>query len=155
MLLSNLLDSTSNKSLFLSITSTQVSVRNNALFGSISPFQVVFIIRGIGYRAILINKMESNDFQLKEFFSVRYLLIRVGFSYSVYLPIPDYIGIKVSKKERKLVIYGFSNDQVATFSHLVYSLRVPSVYTGRGIRYKGCLPRRKLGKKDIRKGRFF
>jgi large subunit ribosomal protein L6 len=94
-------------------------------------------------------------FQPKEFFSARYLLIRVGYSYSVYLPVPNYVGIKISKKDRKLVMYSHSVEQVTTFAQCIYSLRSPSVYTGRGIRYKGCLPRRKLGKKDIRKGRFF
>jgi large subunit ribosomal protein L6 len=79
----------------------------------------------------------------------------VGYSYSVYLPVPNYIGIKVGKKERKLIIYGFSKDQVATFARRIYFLRPPSIYTGRGVRYKGKAARRKLGKKDIRKGRFF
>ena len=112
----------------------------------------MFIIRGIGYRISLISKV---NFISVEFPAVRYLLIRVGYSYSVYLRVPNYIGIKISKKDRKLTVYGFSKNQVAIFSHQLHDLRKPGIYTGRGIRFKGIAPRRKLGKKDIRKGRFF
>jgi ribosomal protein L6P/L9E len=83
------------------------------------------------------------------------LSLRVGHSFHLYIPIPNFIGVKITKKDRKLIIYGFFKSQVANFTRYIYSFRPPSVYTGRGIRYKKVSPRRKLGKKDIRKGRFF
>ena len=90
-----------------------------------------------------------------EFVEKRYLSIRVGYSYNVCLPIPNYIGVFINKKNRKVVIYGALKCQVLTFSKLLYNLRPSSVYTGRGIRYKKFTHKRKVGKKDIRKGRFF
>jgi ribosomal protein L6P/L9E len=52
-----------------------------------------------------------------------------------------------------LVIYGFNNNFVSNFAKNVFNLRIPSVYTGRGIRLKKGYHIRKLGKKDIRKGK--
>lgn len=98
---------------------------------------------------------KTNSFNDSEFIYPKYLSVRVGYSYNLYLPIPDFIGIKIGKKDRKLTIYGSHKQLVSNFSKLVYNFRPPSVYTGRGIRFKKIIHRRKLGKKDIRKGRFF
>lgn len=101
------------------------------------------------------EETDWNAINTHEFPHVRYLSLRVGHSAHLYFPVPHYIGIKILKKDRKLVVYGFSQAQVSTFTQFIYSWRPPSVYTGRGIRYKKTRHRRKLGKKDIRKGRFF
>lgn len=97
----------------------------------------------------------QNTFSDLEFAYQKYLSVRVGYSYNLYIPVPDFIGVKISKKDRKLVIYGPHKQFIADFSSFIYNLRPPSVYTGRGIRFKKIIHRRKLGKKDIRKGRFF
>jgi ribosomal protein L6P/L9E len=71
------------------------------------------------------------------------------------VPIPNQIGVRVLKKDRKLIIYGASKVLVADFARKLYNYHRPSVYTGRGVRYKKGVVRRKLGKKDVRKGRRF
>lgn len=121
----------------------------NNLLGSYAPFVKTFIIRGIGYQASVID----NDITNSEFPYSRYLSLRVGHSFLVYKPIPNYIGVKVSKKDRKLVLYGAVKEQVANFAKVIFKLRPPSIYTGRGIRIKKGMHRRKLGKKDVRKGK--
>jgi len=88
-----------------------------------------------------------------EFKYERYLSLRIGHSYTIYLPVPEYLGIKILHKDRKIVIFGFDKNKVYNFSNYVYKLREPSVYTGRGIRIKKKNHRRKLGKKDIKKGK--
>lgn len=131
---------------------TKQSLLYNSMIGSYAPFVKTFVIRGIGYQADIIEN-ELLGSVVKEFPYNRYLSLRVGHSYNLYIPIPDYIGIKVSHKDRKLVIYGANKEKVANFAKKIWKLRLPSVYTGRGIRIKKAMHRRKLGKKDIRKGK--
>lgn len=131
---------------------TKQSLLRNSMLGSYAPFIKIFIIRGIGYQADIIEN-DLMDSAVKEFPYDRYLSLRVGHSYNLYIPIPNYIGIKVSHKDRKLIIYGANKEKVANFAKKVWKLRLPSVYTGRGIRIKKAMHRRKLGKKDIRKGK--
>jgi large subunit ribosomal protein L6 len=119
------------------------------MLGTYAPFTKTFMIRGIGFQADVIdNPKNSNEFPYS-----RYLLLRVGHSFLIYKSIPNYIGVKVSKKDRKVVVYGADKNQVSNFAKEIFKLRQPSVYTGRGIRIKKGLHRRKLGKKDIRKGK--
>lgn len=122
-----------------------------------------YIIRGIGYRAQIIDNnwlLKGNSSEIKqastnEFPQERYLLVRVGYSYTLYLPISNLVGVLVSKKDRKLTIYSQNKALVSVFAQSIFKLRPPSVYTGRGIRLKKFAHRRKIGKKDVRKGRFF
>lgn len=113
-----------------------------------APFTKVFIIRGIGYQADVIEVPELLDFPFS-----RYLSLRLGHSSLICQPIPNYIGVKIAHKERKLVLYAVNKDQLSNFAVKVFKFRPPSVYTGRGVRIKKGLHRRKLGKKDIRKGK--
>lgn len=113
-----------------------------------APYTKVFIIKGIGYQADIITNNNN-----KEFVSKKYLFLRVGHSFNLYKTIPNYIGIKILHKDRKLVIYGFNKNIISNFSKFIYKFRPPSVYTGRGIRIKKFNHRRKLGKKDIKKGK--
>lgn len=128
---------------------TNNALLRNKLFGSYAPFVKTFIIRGIGYQASIME----NSLASKEFPYSRYLSLRVGHSFNLYKPIPNYIGVKISHKDRKLVIYGSNKEQVSNYAKVIFKLRQPSVYTGRGIRVKKGFHRRKLGKKDIRKGK--
>jgi ribosomal protein L6P/L9E len=122
---------------------------NNNKFAVYAPFYKILMIKGIGYQADIINcKDVTNEFNFK-----RYLFLRVGHSFNLYKSIPNYIGIKVLHKDRKILIYGCNKNIVENFSSSVYKLRSPSVYTGRGIRIKKFNHIRKLGKKDIKKGK--
>jgi ribosomal protein L6P/L9E len=94
---------------------TKQSLFYNSILGSYAPFTKTFIIRGIGYQADIIEN-DLVDNAVKEFPYNRYLSLRVGHSYNLYAPIPDYIGVKVSHKDRKLVIYGASKEKVANFA---------------------------------------
>lgn len=128
---------------------TQLKLLNNNMLSTYAPFTKVFIIRGIGYQADIIENVSISP----EFSHNRYLSLRVGHSFLIFKPIPNYVGVKVHKKDRKLIVYGSNKEQVSNFSKVIFKLRMPSVYTGRGIRIKKGLHRRKLGKKDIRKGK--
>jgi ribosomal protein L6P/L9E len=122
---------------------------NNFKFVTSSPFYKVLIIKGIGYQADIINCTSINN----EFIFKKYLFLRVGHSFNLYKSVPNYIGVKVLHKDRKILVYGFNKNLVENFSNSLYKLRMPSVYTGRGIRIKKFNHIRKLGKKDIKKGK--
>jgi len=119
-------------------------------FGVNAPFVKVFIIKGIGYQASVIY---NNKNLVSEFLSKRYLFMRIGHSFNLYKIIPNYVGIKVLYKDRKVVVYGFNKNIVLNFAKILYNIKPPSVYTGRGIRIKKFNYKRKLGKKDIKKGK--
>lgn len=129
-------------------------IKNN-IWGIDAPYLNVFIVKGIGYQAELVeNNIITFNMNFKyEFKHERYLSLRIGHSYTIYLPIPEYLGVKILHKDRKIIIFGFDKNKVYNFSNYIYKLRPPSVYTGRGIRIKKKNHRRKLGKKDIKKGK--
>jgi len=71
------------------------------------------------------------------------------------VPLHSNIFIKTSKRDRKLVIYGSNKQQINNLSHIIYNYRIPSAYTGRGVRRKHIKPLRKAGKRDKQRGRTF
>ena len=111
------------------------------------PHICLFIIRGLGFRATIIEKIASHD-QEQNF--TKYLWVEVGYSFNMYIPIPNKVGIFVQKKNRKLIIFGTNKQLVTTFSNKIYKLRKPSAYTGRGIRIKRETYNLKIGKVDKR-----
>jgi len=120
------------------------------------------IIRGIGYRVYHIcndNNLGVNstfNYSINtEFPNTSYLIVRAGHTTDLYQPIPAIIGIKISKKDRKLVIFCTRHSRVNYWANIIANYRRPSVYTGRGIRLKGVKITRKAGKKDKQKGKAF
>ncbi len=135
--------------------STLRSLDNNNKWGKYSSFAKIMIIRGIGYRAYyIVNDNYSNTID-NEFSYSKYLLIRAGHTSDLYVGLPNNIHIKISKKDRKLVVFGPSKGLVSLIHNNIINYRKPSVYTGRGIRTKGNKPMRKAGKKDKQKGKAY
>jgi len=83
------------------------------------------------------------------------LIVRAGHTKDLYQPTPEGIFLKSSKKNKKLVVYGKDKAELGRFVTDLVRYRKPSVYTGRGIRYKLLKVIRKAGKKDKQKGRAF
>lgn len=118
-----------------------------------SPYSRSLIIRGIGYRLYpVISTDISGDIQHYSY--NRYIYLRSGHSFPTYCGVPNSLGLKSSKKERKLVIYGYNNDLVGCFSDRLFYYRPPNAFTGRGIRFKRTKYKRKPGKR-AQKGRSF
>jgi ribosomal protein L6P/L9E len=114
-----------------------------------APFVKSFLIKGMGYQAEVVESADNT----KEFPYVRYLSLRVGHSFNIYRPIPDDVGVNISNRGRKIIIFGLNKTMISTFAKNVYAHRKPGVYTGDGIRIKGYKHRRKVGKKDGKKGK--
>lgn len=87
--------------------------------------------------------------ELFDFQDYRYIIVRSGDTVDNIIPVSVFLNIKGHKKERKLVISGASKNQVTNLSKIIYKMRPPSLYTGRGIKTKF----EKIRKKKIRKTR--
>jgi large subunit ribosomal protein L6 len=104
----------------------------NMIQGVTSGFVRELEIQGVGYRAEVKGKK---------------LVMALGFSHPVEMPIPD--GIAVSVQESRIKIEGSDRGRVGQFASDVREVRPPEPYKGKGIRYVGEQVRRKVGKAAV------
>lgn len=89
-------------------------------------------IVGVGYKAQVKGKI---------------LVLTLGFSHNIDMPIPAGLEIVQDEKNKALLtVRGIDKQLVGQFSADVRSLRPPEPYKGKGIRYTDELVRRKPGK---------
>jgi hypothetical protein len=154
-------------------------------YSDASWFVRVLIVRGIGYRAFsqkndfadlvglsadFLNQLrpfyscaedeQSEELNITkavsyEFTSPRYLIIRAGHTLDLCAPLHPWSMTVTKKKDRKLIVVGFSSNISGALAKRVHRYRPPSAYTGRGARIKHVRPVRKAGKKDKQKGKIF
>lgn len=72
------------------------------------------------------------------------LVLIVGYSHPIELPIPE--GIKVETDKTKITVSGADKEDVGQFSALIRAARPPEPYKGKGIKYVDEYIRRKAGK---------
>ncbi|HNS49283.1 MAG TPA: 50S ribosomal protein L6 [bacterium] len=84
---------------------------------------------GVGYQAELKGKN---------------LVLKIGFSHPVSVPVPSEIKVKVEKN--LITLAGSDPQQVGDFAARVRGVRPPEPYGGKGIRYQGEYVRQKVGK---------
>ena len=102
----------------------------NMVQGVSSGFSKELEIVGVGYRAQLQGKA---------------LVLQVGFSHPVALPIPEGLTVEVPKPTSVLV-KGADKQLVGQFAATIRSVAPPEPYKGKGIKYAGEVIRRKAGK---------
>lgn len=90
------------------------------------------ILEGVGYRVEVKGKN---------------LVLTVGFSHTVSLPIPEDITATVEKNLMKLE--GVNKESVGQFAADIRRIKPPEPYLGKGIRYENEVIRRKQGKKAV------
>lgn len=105
------------------------SLINNMVQGVSIGFNKGLELSGVGYRA-QINGQE--------------LVLNVGFSHQVKIPIPQNITITVV--ESKINVQGFDKQLVGETAAIIRRVRPPEPYKGKGIHYIGEIIRRKAGK---------
>ncbi len=98
--------------------------------GVVKGFSKTLVVEGIGYR---LAKEEST------------LILNLGFSHPVKVPIPPGIDLKIEKNT--IIISGSNKEQVGMFASKVRALKKPEPYKGKGIRYEKEIVRHKAGKK--------
>jgi len=109
---------------------TYASHLRNMIAGVNKPFEKKLIIEGIGYKA---------DVRGKD------LVLAVGFSHPVSIPIPS--DIKVTTEKSTIIVSGIDTEKVGQFAAVVRATKKPEPYLGKGIRYSDEVIRRKQGKK--------
>ncbi|MGZ9756799.1 50S ribosomal protein L6 [Mycoplasma sp. 4423] len=103
----------------------------NMLLGVSKGFQKDLEIKGVGYKAVLTgNKLD----------------VSAGYSHIVSLTVPADVKVVVSPKQTEVSVLGIDKQSVGRFASVIRAVRTPSVYSGKGISYKGEKIRRKEGK---------
>ena len=109
---------------------TAWSLLKNAAQGVAEGFKVFLEIEGVGYRATLEGKE---------------LVLFLGYALPVRVPIPEGVAVKIEKNV--IEISGTGKELVGRFAAKVRALKKPEPYKGKGIRYRGEVIKRKVGKK--------
>jgi len=106
------------------------SLIQNMVTGVTDGFTKSLEIQGIGYRA----EIEKNN-----------IVLNVGYSHPVVLPIEDGLSIEV-EKNTIIHVRGSDKQRVGEMAARIRRTRKPEPYRGKGIRYVGEHVRRKVGK---------
>ncbi|KAF5194266.1 50S ribosomal protein L6 [Thalictrum thalictroides] len=111
------------------------TLTDNMVVGVSKGFEKKLQLIGVGYRAMLEN---------------RDLVLNLGFSHPVRMPIPDGLQVKVDENTR-ITISGYDKCTIGEFAAAVRKWRPPEPYKGKGIKYADEIVRRKEGKAGKKK----
>jgi large subunit ribosomal protein L6 len=103
----------------------------NMIHGVNTVFAEKLIVEGVGFK----SAVNGNE-----------LVLNLGFSHPVSLPIPK--GLAVTAEKNVITVSGIDKELVGSFSALLRSKKKPEPYKGKGIRYEKEVVRRKEGKKS-------
>ncbi|MDG2050124.1 MAG: 50S ribosomal protein L6 [Myxococcota bacterium] len=106
------------------------ALANNMVLGVTEGFRKGLEIEGVGYRAEVKGKN---------------LVLTLGFSHLVEMPIPEGLSVKV-ENTTSVKVEGMNKEAVGQYAADIRRLRPPEPYKGKGIRYTGEHIRRKVGK---------
>lgn len=104
----------------------------NMIAGVNKPFVKKLVIEGVGYKAEI---------------SGQELVLSLGFSHKIKVPIPK--ELKVTVEKNAMTISGIDKDLVGQFSAKIRDYKKPEPYKGKGIMYEKETIRRKQGKKSV------
>jgi large subunit ribosomal protein L6 len=107
------------------------SMISNMLKGVTEGFKKELELVGVGYKADVKDKS---------------LVLNVGFTVPVVIPIPGTIGIKVEDKQTKVIITGLDKDGVGLLAAKIRAIKPPDSYKGKGIKFVNEVLKLKPGK---------
>lgn len=102
---------------------------SNMVEGVTKGFTKSLEVQGVGYRAVVKGKE---------------VVLTIGFSHPVVVPIPE--GIEIVVEKNVIHVRGIDKQLVGETAARIRRLREPEPYKGTGIRYLGEAVRRKAGK---------
>jgi large subunit ribosomal protein L6 len=102
----------------------------NAVQGVSTGFTKELEIVGIGYRADVKGKIAT---------------FTLGYSHPIEFLLPDGVDLKI-EKQTQLQLSGYDRQLIGQVAANIRALRKPDPYKNKGIRYKGELLRKKVGK---------
>ena len=111
----------------------------NAVRGVSQGFRKDLELQGVGFRA----RIEKADGAL---YPVETLVLRLGFTNELQLPVPP--GIEIScPTQTTIAVFGFRKRQVGMVAAQIRRFRPPDAYKGKGVRYVDEVVRLKPGKR--------
>jgi large subunit ribosomal protein L6 len=113
-----------------SLHGTLRSLIFNMVRGVSEGFERVLEVVGVGYKVILENGV---------------LTLRVGYSHPVRYTGPEDVRIEVPNPNT-IRVFGCDKQKVGEVAAEIRAVKKPEPYKGKGIRYKGEVIRRKVGK---------
>lgn len=114
------------------LTGTFASHVKNMVQGVETPYMKKLIMDGVGYKM----EVKGKD-----------IVLAVGFSHTVSLPIPEDVTAKSEKNI--LTLESPNKESVGQFAANIRRVKPPEPYLGKGIHYEGEVIRRKQGKKAV------
>jgi large subunit ribosomal protein L6 len=105
----------------------------NLMKGVTEAYSQVLEIHGVGFKAALKGKD---------------LVLSVGYSHDVVIPLPAGVDVKVGgAKQDQVTVSGMDRQAVGQMAAEIRASRKPEPYQGKGVRYQGEYIFRKEGKK--------
>jgi large subunit ribosomal protein L6 len=114
------------------LSGTFASHVKNMISGTEKVYEKKLILEGVGYRM----EVKGKD-----------VVLTVGFSHTVSLPIPE--GITATADKNVLVLQGADKEALGQYAANIRRVKPPEPYLGKGIRYEGEVILRKQGKKAV------
>jgi ribosomal protein L6P/L9E len=108
-----------------------ISNLDQAFFGIVFNYHKKLFLHGVGYRAWVKN------------FEVDILYLQLGYN-NLFFYFFDNLVIKARKN--KILIFGINKVHLSSSSYLLKKCRIPDVYRGKGVRFKGEKLLYKIGK---------
>jgi len=100
----------------------------NAITGMTVGFTVPLYLVGVGYRAAL----EADPLGQRPGWTGQRLNMKVGFSHSVFVPIPSHVNVQVTSPT-KIVLSCTDKQALGQFAAQIRKWRPPEPYKGKGI----------------------
>lgn len=111
---------------------TFASHLHNMVQGVNTPFSKKLVLEGVGYRV----ELRGSE-----------LVLNVGYSHPVVMPLPE--GITATVEKNEITIAGIDKEAVGQFAAEVRAKKKPEPYKGKGLRYDNEVILRKQGKKAV------
>ena len=103
---------------------------NNMIIGVSKQFKIVLLLKGVGYRAAVQDKI---------------ITLNLGYSHPVKIDIPEDILVEVTQNTT-IILKSCNKEQLGLFASNIRSWRQPEPYKGKGILYENEQILRKAGK---------
>jgi large subunit ribosomal protein L6 len=118
------------------LVTTNNSLIRNTLIGITLGYRKYLKLVGVGFK----GSVETNKNDVKQ------LILRVGYSHPVVIPLPPFIKIECPKPTT-IIIKGSNLQQVTNFAAHIRDYKRPEPYKGKGILYRNETIILKEGKK--------
>jgi large subunit ribosomal protein L6 len=103
---------------------------NNMIVGVSEQFQLILILKGVGYRAAV----QNNE-----------IILNLGYSHPIKIEIPKTVSVEITQNTT-ITLTSCDKELLGLFAANIRSWRRPEPYKGKGILYKNEQILRKAGK---------